>query len=716
MIQCAFLNHELRIADCGLQIAAASRIRNPQSEIHNSWHLGLCIVLSLAGAVSARYSSPTAAGAAGRGTVPPSSYGSGLVTMPSPVDNTSNSVITGNVSGGKAFRGNIPYSSTTSFGGRLASTSLDPFLRYSAVPEELRDGPSDYTPFYSPTGTVAKIPPGSSGVFAPSSPKVAGVPMRFHAEQPTDMIPSAETAQRQFSPGQMDSSRFGNGYLPFPGRPPASLENAQLWSTKTSEEMRRLVAGEPGNPPTEGQPAPQSRQIMTSEEYQRQLEHLQQDFDRVKTTASRFEQDLQAGRQTPTQAMLQKSVEPPVQPVLSTESLRKIFQPQNETPAVDLTPGQSQRANSAPLTLDGSVATGQGQSPIAAGPSNLVLVSPPSPATSTRAAAPPTSGFELYGQPASPGQSPSELAAQTSRIDAVFAPQTEGVARQNAGGDTSVPRPRGADPAIPWGQAPAPKLNTSRLGSPPPAKTGVLLTEATIPATQRVEEIARAFDAPGQLIEHPLQDSTARGPSSTEPVPEPTDRAQAASSNPAFAKTTSPPPKPRSLEGVAPARPPALDAASKKKFNSCMTLAQLDMQQGRYSRAAESFTLASVYNPTDAKPQIGRSHALLAAGEYLGSAVSLAKAIELDPRLTLMKSDLVEAIGGPDQFIQRITDLQQRAETNSAPGLQLLLAYVYQQMDRPDEARTAIRAAKKGLPSSMSVDLLQAAIEGVAPG
>ena len=147
-----------------------------------------------------------------------------------------------------------------------------------------------------------------------------------------------------------------------------------------------------------------------------------------------------------------------------------------------------------------------------------------------------------------------------------------------------------------------------------------------------------------------------------------------------------------------------------------MTLAQLDMQQGRYSRAAESFALASVYNPTDAKPQIGRSRALLAAGEYLGSAVSLAKAIELDPRVALMKSDLVEGIGGPDQFIQRITELQQRAETNAAPGLQLLLAYVYQQMDRPDEARTAIRAAKKGLPSSPSVALLQAAIEGVAPG
>jgi hypothetical protein len=92
------------------------------------------------------------------------------------------------------------------------------------------------------------------------------------------------------------------------------------------------------------------------------------------------------------------------------------------------------------------------------------------------------------------------------------------------------------------------------------------------------------------------------------------------------------------------------------------------------------------------------------------------KAIELDPRSTLAKSDLIEAVGGPDQFIQRITDLGDRVKTSNAPGLQLLLAYIYHQMDRPEEARTAVRAAKQGLPSSTSVDLLQAAIEGVAPG
>ena len=147
-----------------------------------------------------------------------------------------------------------------------------------------------------------------------------------------------------------------------------------------------------------------------------------------------------------------------------------------------------------------------------------------------------------------------------------------------------------------------------------------------------------------------------------------------------------------------------------------MALAQLDMQQGRYRRAAESFALASICNPTDAKPQIGRSHALLAAGEYLGSAAALAKAIELDPRSALAQSDLIEVLGGVDRCIQRITDLQQQAETKSAPGLQLLLAYVCYEMNEPKEAKIAIQAAKKGSPSSPSVDLLQAAIERIASG
>ena len=75
------------------------------------------------------------AGAIPSATVPPSSYQSGLITTPNPIDSSSNLPITGNVLGGKHFRGNIPYDSTTSFGAPLGSTSLDSFLRYSAVPQ-----------------------------------------------------------------------------------------------------------------------------------------------------------------------------------------------------------------------------------------------------------------------------------------------------------------------------------------------------------------------------------------------------------------------------------------------------------------------------------------------------------------------------------------------------------------------------------------------------
>ena len=48
------------------------------------------------------------------------------------------------------------------------------------------------------------------------------------------------------------------------------------------------------------------------------------------------------------------------------------------------------------------------------------------------------------------------------------------------------------------------------------------------------------------------------------------------------------------------------------------------------------------------------------------------------------------------------------------PQLQFLLAYVLFQMDRPDEAKTAIEAARKGLPSSVAVSLLEKAIQGNA--
>ncbi len=658
----------------------------------------LFVILLLAGTISARYGTPVVSGAANRGIVPPSSYRSALLGTPDPLDNTSSLAITGNAGGGKSFRGNIPYGSTTSFGSRLGSTSLDPFLRNSATPEDSSRGFSAPGSFYSPTGTVSKMEPGSTGLFAPGSPRIAAGVMQTPADQP---------ASTMLTPGSPSSQGWtGRGLV-------GSEATTGPWvspSVRTSEEMRRIVAGDPDAATTDGGPLRQTKQVMTSQEYQRQLDQLQHDFDGVKARASNFERDLSTGRQPSiTEAWAQRSTELPLPPI-SAETLRRIIQPESPAP-----PWSSTMNPSAGQDLPPAPATSIPARPAAPGLGELTLLSPGDSLVAPRTEARPLSGPVSYGQPSSVMPSSSELAAQMKRIDAIFTPQTETTA--------------------------APKSNES---------------DPTLPAVQRVESLTRAFDTPGQIRRQPQQAAAGDGPASPprveEAAPSPDklralfERAPAPTPAPpqsprvpetfapaappapldpatpspdklrslfekAPAQTPAPPKAPRAPETSAPAAPPPpLDPAAQEKLEACLKLAQSQMQQGQCAQAAESFALAAVYNPRDARPQLGRSHALLAAGEYLGSAVCLAKAIEFDPRLSLAELDLVEAVGGPDRFLQRFTDLQERAKSNNAPGLQLLLAYIYQQMKRPEEAKAAIQAAKKALPSSVAVDLLEKAI------
>jgi tetratricopeptide (TPR) repeat protein len=604
------------------------------------------------------------------------------------VDNAGNLVITGNVGGGKAFRGNVPYGSPTNFNGPLGSTSLDPFLRYSAVPPELSDGPAGYTPFYSATGTVATIQPGSSGVFAPGSPRIAATVLPLHSEQLPDMMPGSETPPPVVSTGRRIDGILGDSFSPSAGRVQTSSDGIVPLSFKTPEEMRRIIAGESSNPVAQRALAPQSIQTTTSEDYQRQVEQLQRDLDRVKTNASQFEQDLQAGKQaSAAQVMEQKSTDA-VPLSISAEALRRVMQPQSQPQNQPPTPNPPANQDLPPrlttLSPDGSVTPGLMPGQTAAGSLGLMLASPPDSPTGAGMNAAPASGF---------GQSSSDMAALKNRINAVFASQAEGNPAEKAGDNSSNLRPQGPDPALTRGQA--------------------LPAAASVPAMQRVEETVRAFDAPGKILEHPLQNSTGHAPAPAEPVPPPPDSLGAApstlshgadavtSGRPQVQGQTSLPPLPKEIK---------LDPVAKEKYDHYMNLAQAGMRQGRYSRAAEFFLLASGYNPRDARSQIGRSQALLASGEYPGSALCLTKAIELDSRAALAKSDLMETVGGPDRFLQRFTELKQRADTGDVPALQLLLAYVYQQMNRPEEARAALQAARKGMSSSKAADLLEAAL------
>ena len=100
-------------------------------------------------------------------TVPPSSIRSGLIRSPDPIDTSTNLIITGNVRGGRHFRGILPYYAPSSFGGTLGSSTLDSFLRYSAGSEDFGQFSGKVMPYYSPTGTVTVTMPGYRGVVRP---------------------------------------------------------------------------------------------------------------------------------------------------------------------------------------------------------------------------------------------------------------------------------------------------------------------------------------------------------------------------------------------------------------------------------------------------------------------------------------------------------------------------------------------------------------------
>ncbi len=122
-------------------------------------------------------------------TVPASSRVSGLRKSPNPINTRGNLVITGNVAGGKAFRGPVPYRSVSEFGAPLGSDRLNSFLRYSAPPRRMRGSRTNQlTPqvYYNPSRTV-------SSMYRSGSPSGLAVPSNL----PTNKISSGRIKQNQ---------------------------------------------------------------------------------------------------------------------------------------------------------------------------------------------------------------------------------------------------------------------------------------------------------------------------------------------------------------------------------------------------------------------------------------------------------------------------------------------------------------------------------------
>lgn len=558
-----------------------------------------CLVVILAFAT-------VAAGSIQSPTVPQSSSRSGLVRSPNPIDTSSNLPITGNVQGGRHFRGDIPYSSPFAFQGPLGSTSLDSFLRYSAVPQTRASQPQNYTPFYSSTGTVTATVPGYQSIFSPSSPRIIGS-LGQSAGESQDLMAASESAGPGISTGGIGpgvGASFGLRY--------GTMSTSPV-------DMQGIMAGELGGRLGEPPLSPTGDPLLTPDEYRQRLEQLRQGVERLQDADTSAGRSLSIDTRTsPTQATAQQSL------------LQTLHEPSQQMPPT--TPGRQPDA----VVLPGEAPT---QTAPASGPR-----------------------LELYD--------PSAVSSQTGL--SIMSNQT--------------------------GQAAGPLPDQTAIQPAEPVK---------LPALQRIEATSRKFDATARFRDNQPDAGTVQ------------DRLRSPSRRNAADQESAEPNLPRAQSQAlqqSPAgqaqTPPSSGSLTKDQFDHYLAAGRLYMQQGRYDRATDAYTLACVYIPHDPRAHLGNSHALLAAGDCIASAVSLARAVELDAKYALRRIDLVETLGGPDLFVERISNLEEQAQSGDhATELQFLLAYVYLQMDRLDEARNLIQTVKQAAPASRAVNAFAAAVE-----
>lgn len=569
----------------------------------------LCAVTSFSsGNRSGARSIPSVPDAVRSATTPLSSYEDGLVNTPDPIDNSSALAVTGNVTGGKHFRGNLPYRSPTSIDAPLGSTSIDPFMRRT-TPSPTAGGSVGMTsPYYSPTGTA------TSGAVNPSLGTA-------YTEAPS---PSGSTRPSRLTLAP-DDVAYSNSAAMSPTGAGSDLQAG--WQVSAQ--------------PTGG---------VSREDYDRQLRQLQEKLAQVKAEVAELERGFAANKERIELAGPSRRPDVPAGPdgVTGAGSSASLADASRRQELLQETARLLAAAMGLPDETSGDNDAGPGDADAAL----AAAVRP---------------RLQLYEEQ---GRS-DESAGAGSSIDALVSPRKGGTSETDAG------LTRNEWTATPPANQTFPALDPTRalLNRPP--------LNASPSQEARSEDLPSGYRILGQDGHSALSpvDSAAKRKSAPEPTNRPTPSVQ-----------------------------PSSDPSSAAAFDRYLHAGRQLVQQGHYHRAAEAFTLASAYRPNDARAYLGKGHALLAAGEYLDSALFVAKAVEHDLPRVLQRIDLIQLAGGADAFVMHVNELTRLAETQDAPQLQFLMAYIYYQMDRPQEAKVAIDAAQKQLPSSMPIDLLRSAI------
>ena len=491
----------------------------------------------------------------GSGTVPPSSVRSGLVRSPNPMDSSSNRVVTGNVSGGKHFRGVLPYNAISDFGGRLGSTSLDSFLRRSAGSGSYRNYTGKLTPYYSSTGTVTATRPGLSGVFKTPTSRIDG----RHVDRFS--LPSL------YDEEVLSKSKAASDITRGAGKIWSPVSNVRVRPMSMSpEELERLISSDLEK---------YSRQRkLEAGQYQGRIKQFQQDLKVVNEKASELQRSfLDKG----------KSLRVPTKDESTADILRRL---ETQKPEEKFNKDM-QRSR----TLEGAIKPGD----------KLLDV------------------YEQMKQEMDDFQKRTEQlsVAEAAKGGATYEQQST---KQNAE----------------W-----PKSEESKSQG------------------REIKEISEV-------------DLSAA----------------------------------RSFWG----KYESFASFKEDKFNRYIKAAEIYLGQGEYYRAADAYTLASIYKPTDPLAYAGKSYALFAAGEYMSSALFLSRAIEIFPEYVQFKVDIVAMIGDKDKLETRIADIRQWLQKSDAAELHFLLSYIYYRMGRLNWAKGAVDAAYEKMPQVPAVAILKKAI------
>lgn len=155
---------------------------------------------------------------------------------------------------------------------------------------------------------------------------------------------------------------------------------------------------------------------------------------------------------------------------------------------------------------------------------------------------------------------------------------------------------------------------------------------------------------------------------------------------------------------------------AKAKFAEYMQAATEFLKQGKFYKAADAYTLASVYDLKNPVPYGGKALALFAAGEYMSSSFFLQKAIMLSPEFAKRRVNMIALLVDKDMIENRIIELATFQQRSKSPALAFLMAYVFYQSNNRLGAQQAINLASQGMGDSPALIVLKKAIETPGSG